>query len=130
MMKLKAVMVAAGAAVLGMGSALAASAEGGAYAWRGFHFDEARHFFGKETVKDYLGLLGRLRFNVFHWHLTDDQGWRLDVPGFPELVKYGAVRSSTPLAKCMEILSERIGLTPDECRAIGHDNALSLIGGR
>lgn len=97
MMKLKAVMVAAGAAVLGMGSALAASAEGGAYAWRGFHFDEARHFFGKETVKDYLGLLGRLRFNVFHWHLTDDQGWRLDVPGFPELVKYGAVRSSTPL---------------------------------
>ena len=40
------------------------------------------------------------------------------------------VGATTPIAKCMEILSERIGLTPDECRAIGHDNALSLIGGR
>ena len=74
------------------------SAVSGAYAWRGFHFDEARHFFGKQTVKDYLDHMQRLKLNVFHWHLSDDQGWRLDVPGFPELVKYGATRASTPIA--------------------------------
>lgn len=71
--------------------------KGDSFAWRGFHFDEARHFFGKETVKDYLDHMHRLGLNRFHWHLADDQGWRLDVPGFPELVKYGAVRSSTPI---------------------------------
>ena len=68
------------------------------YEWRGLHFDEARHFFGKKTVKDYLVRMQKLKMNVFHWHLADDQGWRLDVPGFPELVKYGAVRTSTPIA--------------------------------
>ena len=78
-----------------LGLSLPAGAE--SYAWRGFHFDEARHFFGKATVKDYLDHMHRLGLNRFHWHLADDQGWRLDVPGFPELVKYGAVRSSTPV---------------------------------
>ena len=77
--------------------ALSFSAGAESYAWRGFHFDEARHFFGKETVKDYLDHMHRLGLNKFHWHLADDQGWRLDVPGFPELVKYGAARASTPL---------------------------------
>ncbi len=62
------------------------------YAWRGVHLDECRHFFGKEVVKGILDLLARYKLNRLHWHLTDDQGWRIDVPGYPELVKYGAVR--------------------------------------
>ena len=62
------------------------------YPWRGVHLDECRHFFGKETVKKLLDLMVRYKLNRFHWHLTDDQGWRLDVPGYPDLVKYGAVR--------------------------------------
>ena len=66
------------------------------FAWRGFMLDEARHFFGKETVKAYLDRMAELKLNVFHWHLTDDQGWRIDIPGMPELVKYGAVRPSSP----------------------------------
>ena len=66
------------------------------YSWRGFHLDECRHFFGKETVKSILDLMARYKLNRFHWHLTEDQGWRLDVPGYPELVKYGAVRSASP----------------------------------
>ena len=65
-------------------------------AWRGFMLDEARHFFGKEVVKSYLDRMARLKLNVFHWHLADDQGWRIDLPGMPELVKYGAVRPSSP----------------------------------
>jgi hexosaminidase len=65
------------------------------YPWRGVHLDECRHFFGKEVVKTVLNLMYQYKLNRFHWHLTDDQGWRLEVPGYPELVKYGAVRSSS-----------------------------------
>ncbi|MBQ1345712.1 MAG: beta-N-acetylhexosaminidase [Kiritimatiellae bacterium] len=65
------------------------------YPWRGVHLDECRHFFGKETVKQVLDLMAYYKLNRFHWHLTEDQGWRIDVPGYPELVKYGAVRPSS-----------------------------------
>ena len=58
------------------------------FRWRGVHLDESRHFFGKATVKRMIALMARYKFNVFHWHLADDQGWRIDVPGYPELVKY------------------------------------------
>ena len=66
------------------------------YAWRGVLFDDCRHFFGKETLKRTLDLMAQYKLNVFHWHLTDDQGWRLDIPGRPKLVKYGAVRAASP----------------------------------
>ena len=62
------------------------------YRWRAFMLDEGRHFFGKSAVLDLLDRMAEYKLNVFHWHLTEDQGWRLDIPGFPELVKYGAVR--------------------------------------
>ena len=67
-----------------------------AYLYRGFMLDEARHFFGKAKVKEYLDLMAEHRMNVFHWHLTDDQGWRIDLPGLPELVKVGARRDASP----------------------------------
>ena len=66
-----------------------------AYRWRGAHLDECRHFFGKETVKQMLDLMAQHKLNRFHWHLTEDQGWRLDIPGYPELIKYGAARSAS-----------------------------------
>ena len=72
-------------------------ADGPRYSWRGLHFDDCRHFFGKETLKKTLDLMARYKMNRLHWHLTDDQGWRLDIPDHPELVKYGAVRSQSPL---------------------------------
>ena len=71
-----------------------------AFRWRGFMLDEGRHFFGKETVKDLLDLMARYKLNVFHWHLTEDQGWRIDIPRFPELVKYGSVRTESPVHGC------------------------------
>ena len=63
------------------------------YSWRGFHLDECRHFFGKETVKSILDLMARYKLNRFHWHLTEDQGWRVDVPGYPAR---GTARRRTP----------------------------------
>jgi len=59
------------------------------FRWRGVHFDDARHFLGKEVVKRTLEQMSWFKFNVFHWHLTDDQSWTLEIPEFPELVKYG-----------------------------------------
>ena len=67
-----------------------------AYRWRGMMIDECRHFFGKDVVKKALDLMAQYKMNVMHWHLTDDQGWRLDIPGYPELVKYGSVRPASP----------------------------------
>ncbi|MBR4938631.1 MAG: beta-N-acetylhexosaminidase, partial [Kiritimatiellae bacterium] len=62
------------------------------YRWRGLMLDDARHFFGKETVKAFIDRLVEHKFNIFHWHLVDDQGWRLEIKSHPELVEYGAVR--------------------------------------
>ena len=60
-----------------------------AFRWRGVLLDEGRHFFGKETVRKLLDLMAMYKFNVFHWHLTDDPSWRIEVPGYPELLDYG-----------------------------------------
>ena len=58
------------------------------YRWRGLHFDVARHFFPAPDVEHLLDLMARLKLNVFHWHLTDDQGWRLPVAKHPELTSH------------------------------------------
>ena len=85
-----------------------------AFRWRGFLLDEGRHFFGKETVLHVLDLMADYKLNVFHWHLTEDQGWRLAIDPFPELVEYGAVRSQSvsydPAAEGrMELNGEKYG---------------------
>ena len=67
-----------------------------AYGWRGALLDEGRHFFGKETVKEMIDLMAYHKLNVLHWHLTEDQGWRIDIPGMPELVQYGSWRKESP----------------------------------
>lgn len=67
-----------------------------AFGWRGVHIDECRHFFGKETVKHVLDLMAMHKMNVLHWHLTDDQGWRLDIPGYPALAEKASVRVASP----------------------------------
>ena len=63
-----------------------------AYRWRGVLVDEARHFLGKETLLKIVDTMAMHKLNVLHWHLTDDQGWRLELKRHPELVEYGAVR--------------------------------------
>ena len=61
------------------------------YQWRGFMLDESRHFFGKEKVKQYLDIMASLRLNVFHWHLTDEPGRRIEIKKYPKLTQIGAV---------------------------------------
>lgn len=62
------------------------------YAWRGQHLDTARHFHGIETVKGIIRHMSRLKMNRFHWHLSDDQGWRLESFAFPSLHLIGGRR--------------------------------------
>jgi len=65
------------------------------FGWRGMHLDESRHFFGKAFVKKYLDVMFQYHMNVFHWHLTDDQGWRIEIKSYPELTRKGAWRKGS-----------------------------------
>jgi len=65
------------------------------YSYRGMHLDCARHFFSVDIVKQYLDMLALHHINTFHWHLTDDQGWRLEIKKYPRLTEIGSYRSST-----------------------------------
>jgi hexosaminidase len=60
--------------------------------WRGMHYDVARNFHGKESVLTLVEQMGRYKLNKLHFHLTEDEGWRIEIPGLPELTEIGAFR--------------------------------------
>ncbi|MCD2423682.1 family 20 glycosylhydrolase [Niabella pedocola] len=62
------------------------------FGWRGLMLDVSRHFFSKQFVKKYIDEMARYKLNVFHWHLTDDNGWRIEIKGLPRLTSTGAWR--------------------------------------
>jgi hexosaminidase len=63
------------------------------FAWRGFMLDVSRHFFTKKEVEQVLDLMALYKLNTFHWHLVDDQGWRIEIKKYPRLTQVGAWRS-------------------------------------
>ena len=65
------------------------------YRWRGMHLDVSRHFFPKEFIFKMLDAMAMHKLNTFHWHLTDDQGWRIEIRKYPELTAVGAWRDET-----------------------------------
>ncbi|MHB1193563.1 MAG: family 20 glycosylhydrolase [Longimicrobiales bacterium] len=72
------------------------------FPWRGMHLDVGRHFFGPEFVKRYIDQLARYKINRFHWHLTEDQGWRIEIERYPRLTEVAAWRRETMVAKNFE----------------------------
>lgn len=62
------------------------------FKWRGMHLDVSRHFFSPDLIKKYIDLMALYKFNTFHWHLTDDQGWRIEIKKYPKLTQVGAWR--------------------------------------
>jgi len=64
-----------------------------AYAWRGMHLDVSRHFFSMAYLKKFMDVMALYKFNKFHLHLTDDQGWRIEIKKYPKLTEYGAWRT-------------------------------------
>ena len=66
-----------------------------AFRWRAFMLDESRYFKGKEVVLNLLDQMAHLKMNVFHWHLADDQGWRIEIKKYPKLTEIGSRRDSS-----------------------------------
>jgi hexosaminidase len=62
------------------------------FGWRGLMLDVSRHFFTVEEVKEYIDMMSRYKFNTLHWHLTDDNGWRIEIKALPKLTEIGAWR--------------------------------------
>lgn len=67
--------------------------------YRGLHLDVCRHFFPTEFIKKYIDLLALFKFNTFHWHLTEDQGWRIEIKKYPKLTTVGQWRPETAVGR-------------------------------
>ncbi len=69
------------------------------FKYRGMHLDVCRHFFSVDEVKEYIDLLVMHKYNTFHWHLTEDQGWRVEIDAFPKLNTIASQRKETVIKK-------------------------------
>jgi hexosaminidase len=69
------------------------------FAYRGLHLDVGRHFMPVSFVKKYIDYLAHFKFNTFHWHLTEDQGWRIEIKRYPKLTEVGAWREGTIIGR-------------------------------
>lgn len=72
------------------------------FPWRGLHLDCCRHFMPPDFIKKYLDSMAMYKLNVFHWHLTEDQGWRIEIKAFPRLTEIGAWRKETRIGHASE----------------------------
>ncbi len=66
------------------------------FSWRGMHLDVGRHLFPVEFIKKYIDLMALHKLNTFHWHLTEDQGWRIEIKQYPRLTEIGSQRAASP----------------------------------
>jgi hexosaminidase len=82
------------------------------YGYRGFMLDVCRHFFTIETVKKYIDLLAAYKMNTFHWHLTDDQGWRIEIKKYPKLTQISSQRAQTVIGNYHDRTPQQYDNTP------------------
>lgn len=80
-----------------------------AMSWRGLMLDVSRHFFTPENITRLLDTMAMFKFNRLHWHITDDQGWRIDIPELPELTQRGAWREGTQIGHSSQVDHQRYG---------------------
>ena len=94
------------------------------FAYRGAMLDCCRHFFPLEDVKKFIDIMAEHKLNVFHWHLTEDQGWRIEIKKYPKLTSVGSVRKCTKVGHYRDVELGFDGIehggfyTQDECREI------------
>ena len=95
------------------------------FAYRGLHLDVCRHFFPVEFIKKYIDAMAIHKFNTFHWHLTDDQGWRIEIKKYPKLTEIGSKRDETIIGYYFERFPQQFDgkpyggfYTQDEAREI------------
>ncbi len=97
------------------------------FAYRGMHLDVARNFQTRETVEKLLDLMAFYKLNRFHFHLTDDEGWRLAIAGLPELVEVGGRRGHTDDERDHLVPSFGSGPDPDDSHGSGHYSRADFI---
>ena len=92
------------------------------FSYRGTHLDVSRHFFNKEEIKSFIDMLALHNINRFHWHLTDDQGWRIEIKKYPKLTTIGAYRNETVIGRNSGVYDGveygPFFYTQDDCREI------------
>ena len=97
------------------------------FSWRGMHLDVSRHFFDVAFIKKYIDVIAFHKLNVFHWHLTDDQGWRIEIKKYPKLTEWGAWRKGSisdpwksEITPCLDTTKNKYGgfYTQDQVREI------------
>ena len=101
------------------------------FSYRGLHLDVSRHFFSKKEVEDLLDLMADYKLNKFHWHLTDDQGWRIEIKQYPLLTEKGAWRKfNNQDLGCLRMAKEQdnpdFKLPPEKMKVVDGD---TLYGG-
>jgi len=69
------------------------------FAYRGMHLDVGRHFFPVDYIKKYIDFIAMHKMNTFHWHLTEDQGWRIEIKKYPRLTQVGGFRNGTIIGR-------------------------------
>jgi len=105
------------------------------FSWRGMHLDVGRHFMPKAFIKTYIDLMARYKMNIFHWHLTDDQGWRIESRQHPKLTEisawrtengksYGGYYSQDDVREIVEYAQERYITVVPEIEMPGHSLAV------
>jgi hexosaminidase len=100
-----------------------------AYAWRGMHLDVSRHFFSIAYLKKFIDVMALYKFNKFHLHLTDDQGWRIEIKKYPKLTENGAWRTfNNQDSICMKRAADNPDLNIDSAHIIQKDGK-TLYGG-
>ena len=97
------------------------------FAWRGAHLDAGRHFMPKEFVRKYIDLLARHKLNRFHWHLTEDQGWRIEIRKYPLLTKVGACRAQTAVGPYIADPAKRIFDGRPHCGFYTQDDVREIV---
>ena len=82
------------------------------FGYRGLMLDVCRHFFSVEMVKKYIDLMAAYKLNAFHWHLTDDQGWRIEIKKYPKLTQIGSQRAQTVIGNYHDRTPQQYDNTP------------------
>ncbi len=82
------------------------------FKYRGMHLDVSRHFFPASFIREYLDLLAAYKINTFHWHLTDDQGWRIEIKKYPRLTEIGSQRAQTLIGNPRDRQPKQFDQTP------------------
>ncbi len=97
------------------------------FAWRGSHLDAGRHFMPKEFVLKYIDLLARHKMNRFHWHLTEDQGWRIQIRQYPRLTDVGSCRAQTLVGPYVSDPAKRVFDRTPHCGFYTQDDIREVV---